>query len=258
MLHALLRGKLSREQAENFFSAEDVLTSVVLGSASYLDPKAALLPFLSEARSIADEPISWPLVAEAECEFWPSWSAVDLDGPAAAASEPEVVVRLTDRWGRSFWLLIEVKLHNGISSSATKHGAVNHQLAKYWLHLNERAKQAGATALGVVYVTKDMACPTSDIEDANAELAAKGAPAGAFFWLSWRRFGGAVAAAGSTSPLLRDVLRLLKDEWDLEYVAVNPSWPVPVSRRAPRFFHWGWDWPVPKRTTSNVEWFRDG
>lgn len=278
MLQALIHGKLSRERANEFFSAEDLLTSVVLGSASYLDPKVALLPFLSQARSPDGEYLPWPLVTQADCEFCPYWpeaaaSGADKPDPrgdeveggplggavsAVAASQPEVVVRLTDAAGRKYWLLVEVKLHSGISSGATADGAVNHQLAKYWLHLRAQAAAAGAVALGVVYITTGLSCPTDDIQAAQDELQAKAAKRGAFYWVSWRRFESAVANQSVASPLLRDVLRLLREDWNLNHVEVSPTWPrPPQSGPAPKFFRWGWVWPVPQRHAVHPGWFRN-
>jgi hypothetical protein len=46
VIHGLLHGKISQVNGRPAFEVEDLLTSVVLGTAAYLDPKLALLPFL--------------------------------------------------------------------------------------------------------------------------------------------------------------------------------------------------------------------
>jgi hypothetical protein len=110
MLHALLHGKLSREH-ENL---EDVLTSNVFGILRYTDPRQALLPFLSSARSItgADNPLlslAEPLTTE--LEFWRrlAWSG--------GVCEPDVLLRINSGDGRRWLIGIEIKFRSGKSSS---------------------------------------------------------------------------------------------------------------------------------------------
>jgi hypothetical protein len=257
MLQALIHGKVQEIGGRDPFDVEDLLTGVVLGSASYLDPHQALLPFLAEARSPAGHRIQLPDVAVATCAFWPPWPAIpaDASGQAGAdAAQPEVVVTLVDPQGKQYLLLIEVKLRSGISSQASPdHEPVGHQLAKYLVHLRQRAGAAGATPLGVIYVTEGITLPAEDIEAAVGELGRKGHGSGAFWWLSWRRFVKAVDPG--ESRLLRDIVDLLRERWRLTWVDDVWEWPTGgPGRKSPDFFRSTWRWPTPPALSAR-EWF---
>ena len=260
MVHGLLRGKIGDVGGRNPFEVEDLLTSVVLGAASYVEPERALLPFLREARSASREPLPVPIEpVSVDCDFWPNaWAGVvpEPDGSAAGidGGQPEVVVRLDQPGERGSVLLVEVKLRSGISSSATPQGPVAHQLAKYWLHLLRVAKAEDRRPLGVVFVTEGIRFPSADIEEATDELRAKGCPEGAFFWVSWRRFERVVEPDGCR--ILADVLRLLREQWGLTWVDDAWVWPREVAPGAPAaFFGESWSWPTPRSSTCPEAWF---
>lgn len=183
MLQALLRGKLDRWLSKDAYTIEDLLTSVVLGSACYAPHEEALLPFLREAVDEHGKTLAAHLtdVASVTAEFWPNWGASEAgpdedddtearaehdeddpqpaDGPRPARvvvprSQPEVVLDVERTDGKRQLILLEVKLHSGKSSHASGNGVVTDQLAKYWCQLKREAEQRSAEALAVVYLTK--------------------------------------------------------------------------------------------------------
>lgn len=235
MIHGLLRRKICTVGGQDAFNSEDVLTSVVLGAASY-EPERALLPFLREARSGANEAIPLPVGSvRAACEFWPSVARA-LDGSEAGidGGEPELIVRLDGPDQRRSILLVEVKLGSGISSPATPAGPVSHQLAKYWLHLLRLAKEEDREPIGVVFITQGISFPFTDIEAAAAELRDKRCPAGSFYWVSWRRFERVINADGA--PMLQDVLKLLRERWELTWIDETWKWPSAEAIQPPPLF----------------------
>lgn len=253
MIQALARGKFPKIGDRDPFDVEDLLTSVVLGAASY-DPERALLPFLREARSACREPVPLP-TSPVTVEFWPRpWAAVAPEPGASAVGvdggQPELMVRLDPPGERGSVLLVEVKLRSGISSSGTQDGPVSHQLAKYWMHLLRVAKAEDRHPLGVVFVTEGITFPTADVEEAAAELRAKRCPEGAFFWVSWRRFERVVDTQGSR--LLADVQQLLRDQWELTWVDDAWEWPraLPPSQQAAQFAA-SWRWPTAAGSSSS-------
>lgn len=259
MIHALLHGKMADIGGRDPFDVEDLLTSVVLGTASYLDPHLALLPFLSEARTASGTQLPWPSIEKVWCEFWQNWDAIQPGAapgaPGAYAAQPELIVHIVDREERRWMLLVEVKLRSGISSAATDAGAVSHQLAKYWVHLCAQAAHEGATPLGVIFVTEGISLPREEFEAANGELRRKQHREGDFYWLSWRRFERVVAPGESRQ--VADLLTLLRERWKLNWV--DAAWSWPVGQTAPtfkQFFRESWAWPVAPRLDLSGGWLR--
>lgn len=244
MLKALLHSKLDGEFVRSPFEIEDLLTSVALGSCAYVPPGVALLPFLRLARSVDGDSLE-PALADAvdvETTFWPDWAAfTDGDGGVPGA-QPELVVSVRHAGGRRSVLLVEVKLHSGKSSLPSSSAEISDQLAKYWLHLRRHAAAIGASPIGVVYVTTSSSLPVADLDASQAELLTKARPAAPFFWVSWRKFVSAVDARNS--PLLQDVVQLLRDRWNLAEIEM-PNWPSPLPSPRPWSFTTGWTWGKP-------------
>lgn len=215
MLQALIHNKVDGDGW-----GEDLLTSVVLGSASYL-PERALLPFLSEAISLEGERLASKLegMRVHEVHFWPR---------IPGGWEPDALIELRDTYGECRLLIVEAKLGSGKSSHPSTTGPVTDQLGKYWLSLSER--NAWSAALAVVYLTADIAMPRSALEATQHELHTKSKQEAPLYWLSWRRFDTAVRHEGS--PLLRDCVKLLHDRWGLVHPVVTPP-PAPPPLPAP-------------------------
>lgn len=233
MLIGLLRGKVERYLTRPAREIEDLLTATVLGSCRYLDPHEALLPFLGEAVDVEERRLLTQLsdIVEVDIDedaFWPRWSrSADPSSPDDATNagwnEPEVVVRLKRADGTRAWVLVEAKLLSGKSSIAQDGGAVHDQLGKYWVHLEEQAGAMGATPLAIVYLTTGTRRTDDEFAATQSELRDKGHSLAPLYWLSWRTF---VAVAGkSSNPLVRDVCRLLREEWQLAPIEPLRPWP---------------------------------
>lgn len=240
MLKALLHSKLDGEFVRSPFEIEDLLTSVVLGSCAYVPPGVALFPFLRLARSVDGDSLEPALgdAVDVDATFWPDWAAFSDGDVGVHGAQPELVLCVRHADGRRSALLVEVKLYSGKSSQATECDEISDQLAKYWLHLRRHAAAIGASAMGVVYVTTSSSLPVAELDASQAELLTKGRPTAPFYWVSWRKFVSAVDARNS--PLLQDVVQLLRDRWNLAEIEM-PNWP---SARPWRFTS-SWTWGKP-------------
>lgn len=272
MLQALLRGKLDRWLSKDAYTIEDLLTSVVLGSACYAPHEEALLPFLREAVDEHGKTLAAHLtdVASVTAEFWPNWGASEAgpdedddtearaehdeddpqpaDGPRPARvvvprSQPEVVLDVERTDGKRQLILLEVKLHSGKSSHASGNGVVTDQLAKYWCQLKREAEQRSAEALAVVYLTKGSRRPTEELEASQRDLQAARLPRAPLYWLSWRKLD-AVVKGKAVSPILGDCMELLRDRWELVMVSMD-RWQPPPPPLPPWSFEQRFGWATP-------------
>ena len=185
MLEALLKGKLP-EQMRN---REDVLISMFFGAFRREPTGRGILEFLNQAEPISgsnpDFTGSCPVKYDAY-EFWPQWPSQDDIG----SCEPDVFIRIDQDEEKPLYVLIEAKYDSGISNSATPDGPINHQLAKEWCHLKERADQNNAEPW-MIYLTKDFGPsePRNAIQEALDEIGnTQGEVANDIHisWLSWR------------------------------------------------------------------------
>lgn len=285
MLQALLHNKLNRWLAKDAYSIEDLLTSVVLGSAAYADHDRALLPFIGRALDLRGEDLGRHLAGARviQVEFWPNWGALELaadddeevldgvikedgspedprtgpSGPDRARSQglrvprsqPEVVIELELQGGTKALLLVEAKLHSGKSSVAISNETVNDQLAKYWLQLGEEAERRSARALAVIYLTRSSRLPKEELQATQEDLATAHKPPAPLYWLSWRTFAEVVDEA-TAPPILRDCISLLRDRWQLVHVKMEP-WPVPPTNSPVFAFRPRFDWSPPNGHNSH-------
>jgi len=245
VLKALLAGKLDGEMTRSPQTVEDLVTSVVLGACSYLPPRAALLPFLSEARTDDGQRLRDHLrdVERATLTFWPEWQAfTHADGTTegdVAGGEPDAIVEFLHVDGRRSMLVVEAKVLSGKSSRPSNGPTVTDQLGKYWVHLLALARGASATPLGIVHLTSSVTLPSQEFTETLTELRAKGVADAPLYWLSWRHFAECVP--GATDPLLLDVVTLLRDRWMLVQTRMG-TWPTTVSRSEPWRFTPSWRW----------------
>lgn len=275
MLQAILHGKLDRWLSKDAYTIEDLLTSVVLGSACYAPHEQALLPFLCKATDERGGPLEAHLtdVASITAEFWPNWGAFGVEpdengsdtapvddanevdarspdaarpsGLAVARSQPEVVLDVARTDGTHQLILIEAKLHSGKSSHASGQGLVTDQLAKYWCHLKEEAGRRSAEALAIVYLTKGSRWPHEELEASQRELEATGRPRAPLYWLSWRELAGVIDLPRA-SLILRDCVTLLRERWQLVMTPMTP-WPIPPQRPPSFVFAPRFAWAMPKQ-----------
>jgi hypothetical protein len=255
MLVGLLHGKIDRHLTRPAWEIEDLLTATVLGSCRYVPHAEALLPFLGRAVDQHDRKLATALIDVTSVDihgdesFWPRWAKDSAESPDAGWNEPELVIKMRRADGSSAWVLVEAKLLSGKSSMSSEAGAVTDQLGRYWLDMRERAMAAGADALAIVYLTTGISRPDVELTATQRELSAKGKPAAPLYWLSWRGF---VEVAGeSEHPILRDVCRLLRDEWQLVPIVPMGAWPARRAAQCVWTFAEGWRWPSsPRRSVS--------
>jgi len=206
MLKALIEGKLSREQ-ENL---EDLLTSNVFGTFSYLRPELGLIPFLGQATTSTGLPLR-DLFADGtdvKYDFWP-WLPKQVEMPGC---EPDVLLRLTNEGTPTAIILVEAKYLSGKSSFEDAESThPTDQLAREWRQLCHLGDQDSSLELVLLYVTADFSPPVSDMEEAKDELQRK-VPAlmeqrpFRCEWVSWRELS--VIFAGRAEPILVDLVNL--------------------------------------------------
>jgi hypothetical protein len=206
MIHALLKGKLSTDQA----NMEDILTSNVFGLLRYLPAERGLLPFLAKARCLDGRRLKMPdAVAgvQVDTAFWPT-----LAEQGCATCEPDVLVRVTwpGRNGRRFLVLVEAKYRSGKSSEADESSAVPlDQLAREWGNVESLAKRDSREPV-LVYLTAGVGPPVEDIRRAGQDHSSKANPTSLPFecyWLSWRHLVPvAESRADPDSPALASLL----------------------------------------------------
>jgi hypothetical protein len=205
MLHALLSGKLSRDQ-ENM---EDLLTSVVFGSLKYVAPEVGLLRWLALGETING---SRPLAdfenrVAVDYEFWPRWGE-----PGCIGCEPDVVLRVSSQEQNTL-IAIEAKYWSGKSSLAGEDGLdtpPNDQLAREWDNLRRRAASEGARPI-LIYVTAGYLIPKQELQESLDDYQ-KRRPTDEvsplFCWLTWRSLSELFGRADQ--PVLSDVTTLAR------------------------------------------------
>ncbi|RKH17515.1 hypothetical protein D7X74_12220 [Corallococcus sp. CA047B] len=186
MLKADLHNKLA---SGNLTRKEDLLTSNVLGSLTYLPATAALLPWLRQAQR-QHGPDGIPLVGkdviDATVSFW----------PRAGAREPDAVLLLHSRDGSTEPVVIECKYLETLSQkpfSTDPEGRTHgDQLVDYWRALNEGTLRTrdGSSWTGkgkrLLYITRQGTAPERELEQSWNRLLDSEKAEASFFWLSWR------------------------------------------------------------------------
>jgi hypothetical protein len=247
MLQALMHKKIDRWLSnKNPWEIEDLLTSVVFGSCKYAGIngwKYGLRHFLAAATNSGNKATAQMLdeklpsnndILTIEYDFWPSlseFSPKDQCNHAVtiAGAIPEVILTITNKNKLKYFLLVEVKLNIGKSSSASSDPSrISDQLAKYWEHLKHYALERSGEALAIVYVTTNTSFPHNEIEESMLEIKNKlGGPNPPIFWVSWRQFVPQVALHTKNINLpilLTDLIILLSDRWGLIYDEIK-DWP---------------------------------
>jgi hypothetical protein len=255
MIQALLKDKLTKYFNRPPFDIEDLLTSVAFGTFHYVTPQEGLLPFLRRAVDAENRSLA-PLVEdvlEVEYEFWEYHEESTHSAPTpdrgenplvrVRASEPELLLKFQCKHGPPKWLLVEVKLRTGKSSVAgDDEGTVSDQLAKYWIHLVQSAKKRGANPIGLLYVTAGVSFPRQEFHDTQDELRKKIGTEAQLYWVSWRYLADCMPP--QPPRIIRDLVSLFRDKWQLVYLPIEP-WPQPPASSAPYRFISRWHHPAP-------------
>jgi hypothetical protein len=256
MLKAELHNKLPSKSPDDTRVAldrlEDLLTSNLLGSLTYLPAEQVLLPWLRQARPHPAQPPE-PLVPEGVLDatvlFWPRAGTREADALALLRLE-----------SRTEAILIECKYESGKSNAALSEDpegkAHGDQLVDYWRSLasgNVRPSRSDAAAAGsairgvkLVYVTAHGTMPVADLEESWRLLEPEEQSLARFFWLSWRDLHSLVTreppepstADASQRNLRRDIAALLERKSLLRFrgfdrlalapppLSSDPSWRV--------------------------------
>ncbi len=242
MLQALLKGKVEQWFTKPPWDIEDLLTSVVFGSADYagIDGwKKIVMPFIGGAvlspsdRDLLREKLPTE-IKEVKYYFWPTFANfqhkyVEKDSSKravnffnVAASEPDLIIKLTDSSGRVFLILVEVKLLSSKNcATSEKPRDITDQLAKYWLHLLEQSRKEKAIPLALVYIKPGLGYPHDEIQDSKKILGRVGEVSPKIYYQSWYSLP-IVASESKHLPnpiprILEDVVQLFKVKWGMYY-----------------------------------------
>lgn len=200
MFDAQLRGKLSQDQ-ENL---EDILTSNVFGAFKYAPAKDGIYRLLGMAQDDCGKlPLRGicPKMAPTY-EFWPF-----LEEPGRRPCEPDVLLKITDQYGRKFYVLVEAKYKSPKSSEADSGDLPYDQLAREWDNLVSLAVKDKAIPY-LLYITSHFGYPGEDVEAARTEYKSKRDGLLDILWLSWRE----IPRYFNSSPyeIVRDMAKILR------------------------------------------------
>ncbi|MBZ4419085.1 hypothetical protein [Myxococcus sp. RHSTA-1-4] len=225
MLKAELHNKLPDDTRIALDRLEDLLTSNLLGSLTYLPAEHVLLPWLRHARahpSHVTEPLVPDGVLGATVLFW----------PRAGTREADALV-LLQLESRTEAILVECKYESGKSNAAISEDsdgkAHGDQLVDYWRALagdgirpsrsDTSATRAPIQGVKLVYVTAHGTMPVEDMAESWKQLTPEEQSLARFYWLSWRDLHALVTrepprqpAPGDTAQrnLRRDLAALLE------------------------------------------------
>jgi hypothetical protein len=208
MLQAQLRGKLTRTE-ENM---EDLLTSNVFGSFSYLLPEEGLLPLLINSQDSNGNPPTLDLkqISKVKYEFWPWSKEQDCDG-----CEPDVRITIHLTSGSTVIVYVESKFHSSKSSIADEKSDVpKDQLAREWGNLKEFATRRKATPF-FLFVTADFGYPMDDFLASKQDYQKNKPKEMNMYWISWRKLTSLFSNRPKESlkrDILSDLIMILKNQ----------------------------------------------
>ncbi|OJT22590.1 hypothetical protein BO221_22775 [Archangium sp. Cb G35] len=225
MLKAELHGKIADDSSNATERSEDVLTSNVFGTLSYLPPAAALLPWIARATPLATHarPLLPSDVQDAALVFWPKLAEREAD---------LLLVLLLS--GTVELVAIECKYHRGKSGRARNPGnelaaddldeepliACGDQLADYLTALrahNVRPRPYEPTKVrrvSLLYVTAHAAPPWGEFEESISQFKRPDEVRDAFYWLSWRDLFTCLPAAEAGGSVAARIVSDLRDLLD--------------------------------------------
>ncbi|NMO19392.1 hypothetical protein HPC49_18705 [Pyxidicoccus fallax] len=246
MLKAELHNKLPDDTRVALDRLEDLLTSNLLGSLTYLPAEHVLLPWLRLARAYPThntEALVPDGVLGARVLFWPRAGTREADAL--------VLLRLESRTEA---ILVECKYESGKSNAAivedSSGKAQGDQLVDYWRALasgNIRPSRADTSAtvirgVKLVYVTAHGTMPIADLDESWKRLTGEEPSLARFYWLSWRDLHSLVTQEPPTPTdesqrnLRRDIAALLERKSLLRFrgfdslasrlppVSATPAW----------------------------------
>jgi len=223
MLKAELHNKLPVETRVSFERMEDLLTSNLLGSLTYLPAELALLPWLREAQRFPlgkNDQLVMEDVRSTRVRFW----------PRAGHRQADALVLLQRPDGEEP-LLVECKYEQGMSNIAARVGpdgeSSGNQLTDYWRALDKGtvmlSKHAASDPLRpsfqgscIVYITAHGTMPDETMQESWKLLSEEERSRARWFWLSWRDLHSVLTRAlisceeESWRNLLVDLVALLE------------------------------------------------
>jgi hypothetical protein len=203
MLQAQLRGKLTREEED----MEDLLTSNVFGSISYMAPEEGLLPLLSNSqdRDGNSPVINLNNVSKIEYLFWP-W----IEEKGCKGCEPDVFIKILFTTGKKIMIFVEAKYFSKKSSEASDHEeAPFDQLAREWDNLQELSRRERAEPI-FIYITADLSYPIDSLADSQRDYLKHRTKEMRMFWISWRKLPR-IFSNRKQDNMKRDILSDLVD-----------------------------------------------
>ncbi|HZI03730.1 MAG TPA: hypothetical protein VEZ71_06895 [Archangium sp.] len=256
MLKAELHNKLPDETRVSFERMEDLLTSNLLGSLTYLPAELVLLPWLRQARPFPPEEggkLVLDGVRSTQVLFW----------PRAGHRQADALVLLQRHDGPPEPILIECKYEMGMSNAAAHGGpdgsSTGNQLTDYWRSLDKGAVTPtrhealdipGSSFRGtcIIYITAHGTMPGEALQRSWDLLSQEEKARARFFWLSWRDLHAVLNRArgeckdDSRQNLLADLIALLQRKSLIRFRGFEILTPaVPLRTTSP---HWRVRWQL--------------
>jgi hypothetical protein len=244
MLQAQLSGKLTRTE-ENM---EDLLTSNVFGSISYVSPQEGLIPLLTNSRNSSGKApprIELQKIEEVKYDFWP-WEKKGCYG-----CEPDVRITVHLSGGSSVIIFVEAKYFSPKSSTADeeKKGPYD-QLAREWDNLQASTKEGDTPML--LYITADLGYPMDDFLASKQDYLNYTEQEMDVYWISWRNLPKLFSNRNHEKlrrDILRDLAELLRKKGLTFFEGISVTKPIE--------FEWSftasanWDWSSIKEIQFN-------
>ena len=194
-IKAVIMGKISSSGSNLTERLEDLMTSNIFQNLSYLSYEVGLKLLIDAAIDKTGASllkIQHGPVKEVEFEFW----------PRLGNSEPDVLIHLQHYDGSKSHILIEAKLHSGLSGE--------YQLDREWTGLKQHYSNGDCF---LIYLTKDPIIPSY--------ISSKNIPE--LYWISYQTIHKVLQPFTDESAVLNDVVSLL------EHFRFNPfsKWTIP-------------------------------
>ena len=220
MTIAEIRGKISHTGGNLSDRMEDLLTSDVFSTCSYVRPETLLLPFLRGAIGPDEELLGHLLEKEIKAARYQFW-------PRMERSEPDVMIALELPSARFFLVLVEAKYLSSKSGEALSMGEMEtaetprDQLAREYsdlltAHNLFKIPESKVSGRALVYVTAHRSMPGGSLIESNKEIRRLVSRQGDInlFWTSWLELDAIISGGQGVLqwelPILSDLQQLLE------------------------------------------------
>ncbi|PGQ79688.1 hypothetical protein [Priestia megaterium] len=190
----MIQAELSGKVPSWLLNSEDILTSSVIGTISYLSNPAIIVNILQNSTNLNYENLDLnnSSIKRTQYYFW----------PRLRNSEPDVIILLENKDGYCHLVCIEAKYKSGKSThedesveSIERLNKERDQLARQFEDLYDnsiyslfRLNQDKIASISLVYLTNSPSLPYNDLYESCSFIKKELKPKSNLYWLSWKDF----------------------------------------------------------------------